>query len=186
MAAIGYGDISAQRIAARVLEAELEKSEQPMHFVPAAPVGPPEIRVRGVGNLLTRLAGCCHPLPGDAIVGYITRGRGVTIHRRDCPNILRTNEQERLIDVDWGPAVKTYPVRVIIRAYDRGGLLRDIGTVVAGEDINMTAANITTQAKKNMATIVATLEITDIAQLSRVLAKIEQVHNVVEVRRQKG
>lgn len=186
LAAIGYGDISAQRIAARVLEAELEKSEQPMHFVPAAPVGPPEIRVRGVGNLLTRLAGCCHPLPGDAIVGYITRGRGVTIHRRDCPNILRTNEQERLIDVDWGPAVKTYPVRVIIRAYDRGGLLRDIGTVVAGEDINMTAANITTQAKKNMATIVATLEITDIAQLSRVLAKIEQVHNVVEVRRQKG
>ncbi len=186
LAAIGYGDISAQRIATKVLEAELEQAEQPIYLVPVAPAGTPEIRVRGVGDLLTHLAGCCHPLPGDDIVGYITRGRGVTIHRRDCPNILRTSEQERLIEVDWGPAMKTYPVRVVIRAYDRGGLLRDIGTVVAGEDVNMTAANITTQAKKNMATIMATLEITDIAQLSRVLAKIEQVHNVVEARRQQG
>ncbi|MDY7040850.1 MAG: bifunctional (p)ppGpp synthetase/guanosine-3',5'-bis(diphosphate) 3'-pyrophosphohydrolase [Chloroflexota bacterium] len=188
LAAIGYGDISAQRIATRVLEAELERTDQPIHIAPVttAPVSPPEIRVRGVGSLLTRLAGCCHPLPGDDIVGYITRGRGVTIHRCDCPNILRTSEQERLIEVDWGPAVKTYPVRVVIRAYDRGGLLRDIGTVVAGENVNMTAANITTQAKKNTATIAATLEITDISQLSRVLAKIEQVHNVVEARRQIG
>jgi GTP pyrophosphokinase len=143
--------------------------------------------VRGVGDLLTNLAHCCNPLPGDNIVGYITRGRGVTIHRRDCPNILRMNDRERLIEVDWGTEVtETHPVKVRVEAYDRQGLLRDIAAVVADEAINMSAASVATRKKDHMATMTVTLEIADIDQLSRVLARLEQLSNVVEARRQTG
>ncbi|MEJ2556312.1 MAG: bifunctional (p)ppGpp synthetase/guanosine-3',5'-bis(diphosphate) 3'-pyrophosphohydrolase [Anaerolineae bacterium] len=141
--------------------------------------------VRGVGDLLTNLAHCCNPLPGDDIVGYITRGRGVTIHRQDCSNILRMNDRERLIEVDWGPEItETYPVDVRVEAYDRQGLLRDIASVVADEAINLSAANVMTRKKDHMATMVVTLEIADIDQLSRVLARIERLPNVLEARRQ--
>ena len=143
--------------------------------------------VRGVGNLLTRLARCCNPLPGDDIIGYVTCGRGVTIHRKDCLNILRREDTERFIEVDWGQGIQqTYPVVIRVIAYDREGLLRDIAGVVADEKINMSAASVVTRKKENMATITATLEITDIAQLSRVLAKIDQLPNVLEAKRQAG
>jgi GTP pyrophosphokinase len=143
--------------------------------------------VRGVGDLLTNLARCCNPLPGDDIVGYITRGRGVTIHRQDCSNILRMNDRERLIEVDWGVEVtETHPVNVRVEAYDRQGLLRDIASVVADEAINLSAANVVTRKKDHMATMMVTLEIADIDQLSRVLTRIERLPNVVEARRQTG
>ncbi len=191
LAAIGYGDINSHQIVTKILESESEEEE--LELPPAIP--PPalsisEIKVKGVGNILTNLARCCNPLPGDAIVGYITRGRGVTIHRRDCPNILARlakSERERLIEVDWGQGVaQTYPVMIKVRAWDRGGLLRDIAAVVADEDVSMSAANVTTHKKENMATIIATLEIASIAQLSRVLTKIGQLPNVLEARRQVG
>jgi GTP pyrophosphokinase len=187
MAAIGTSDINAHQIAGRVMQLmrpEGELLEIPTDRVaPAAPAT--GVRVRGVGDLLTNLARCCDPLPGDAIVGYITRGRGVTIHRRDCANVLRTNDRERLIEVDWGRDVaKTHPVNVRVEAYDRQGLLRDIASVVADEAINLSAANVMTRKKDNMATMMVTLEIADIDQLSRVLARIERLPNVVEARRQ--
>ncbi len=187
MAAIGGGDINAHQIAGRALE--LVQPEEETLEIPAVrvtPIAPTTgIRVRGVGDLLTNLAHCCNPLPGDAIVGYITRGRGVTIHRQDCPNILRTNDRERLIEVDWGPEItETYPVDVRVEAYDRQGLLRDIASVVADEAINLSAANVMTRKKDHMATMVVTLEIADIDQLSRVLARIERLPNVLEARRQ--
>ncbi|GAB4543333.1 MAG: bifunctional (p)ppGpp synthetase/guanosine-3',5'-bis(diphosphate) 3'-pyrophosphohydrolase [Anaerolineae bacterium] len=189
MAAIGAGDINAHQIAARALE--LAGPEEEIPEIPPTRVlqpGPTTgIRVRGVGDLLTNLARCCNPLPGDDIVGYITRGRGVTIHRRDCPNALRTNDLERWIEVDWGTEVtETHPVNVRVEAYDRQGLLRDIASIVADESINLSAANVATRKKDNMATMTVTLEIADIAQLSRVLARIERLPNVVEARRQVG
>jgi GTP pyrophosphokinase len=141
-----------------------------------------------MGNLLTQLAQCCSPVPGDHdIVGYITRGRGVTIHRSDCPNVLRHSQTapERLISVDWNSqSHKTYPVDVHIEAFDRPGLLRDITSLVANENINMSAANIsTTKRRETKAHLYVTLEVGNIDQLSRVLAKIEQLPNVIEVRR---
>ena len=150
----------------------------------SAPRSPatPELAVLGTGGLLTSLAQCCHPVPGDSIIGYITRGRGVKVHRRDCPNILRGDEEERLIQVSWGSQQATYPVTINITAYDRGGLLRDIGAVVAGEGISMSSVNVSTN--KHIASFLATLEILDVAQLSRVLDKIERLPNVIEVRRQ--
>jgi GTP pyrophosphokinase len=187
MAAIGGGDINAHQIAGRALE--LVQPEEEILEIPPARVTPTApatgIRVRGVGDLLTNLAHCCNPLPGDDIVGYITRGRGVTIHRQDCSNILRMNDRERLIEVDWGPEItETYPVDVRVEAYDRQGLLRDIASVVADEAINLSAANVMTRKKDHMATMVVTLEIADIDQLSRVLARIERLPNVLEARRQ--
>jgi len=187
LAAIGCGDINAQQIAAKVLQAEREEHEEELKppEVAPPPLPTPGIMVKGVGNLLTRLARCCNPLPGDDIIGYVTRGRGVTIHRKDCLNMLRREDAERFIEVDWGQGIQqTYPVMIRVIAYDREGLLRDIAGVVADEDINLSAASVVTRKKENMATITATLEITDIAQLSRVLAKIDQLPNVLEAKRQ--
>jgi RelA/SpoT family (p)ppGpp synthetase len=188
LAAVGCGDINNQQIATRIIEAERkERAEAEEIHLPTLP--PPAVvgdgvTVRGTGGLLTHLARCCSPVPGDEIVGYVTRGRGVTVHRRDCPNMLRIDEPERLIEVDWGTDKQTYPVMIHVVAYDRGGLMRDIAGLVSADDINMTSINVNTT--KNIATFFATLEISDIAQLSSVLAKIERLPNVIEARRQAG
>jgi len=187
LAAIGQGDINSQQIATKIVEAE--RKNQPEEMLPVAPPVPrptpsTALSVRGAAGLLTNIARCCNPLPGDAIIGYITRGRGVTIHRRDCTNVLRSREPERLIEVDWGHSEETYPVMVKITAYDRGGLLRDIAAVVAAEDINMSSVSVSTQ--KSIATFFATLEIESIDQLSQMLVKIDRIPNVIEVQRQTG
>ncbi len=187
-AAVGYGDLNTAQVATRLLEAEEKPlaDELPIEVRPVESTSP--VNVRGVGAILTTLAKCCRPVPGDDITGYVTRGRGVTVHRRDCPNILNSNEPERMIEVDWGSREERsrYPVSVHIRAWDRGGLLRDIAAVVADEDINMSAANVVTHRKENMATITATLEIRNMAQLSRTLARLEHLPNVLEARRLVG
>jgi GTP pyrophosphokinase len=141
-----------------------------------------------VGNLLTTFARCCKPVPRDPIIGYITRGRGVTVHRLDCPNILRVGgtAEGRLIEVEWGDGcaetdrTATYPVDIRVDAYDRPGLLRDITAILANEKINLMAVNVSTDKKEHTAHMRLTLEITDIHQLSRVLQRIYQVRNVME------
>jgi GTP pyrophosphokinase len=142
-----------------------------------------EISVLGLSGLLTHLARCCNPAPGDPIVGYITRGRGATVHRRDCPNILRIKEQdqERLVQVSWGQAKRTYPVSVQIRAYDRDGLMRDVSTLVTDEGINMTSVNVSTN--NSLAIFDMVMEVSNISELSRVLNRLEALPNVLEARR---
>ena len=184
MAAIGYGDINTQQVAAKLIEAEKEEEEPEL---PEAAPPPPEVSgvtVRGVGDLLTRVAGCCHPLPGDPVVGYVTRGRGITIHRQDCRNILYLEDRERLIEVNWGEDFKqVFPVMIQVLAYDRTGLMRDITEIMVGERINISAANVATHPKDHTAVITATLEISSIVQLSRILDRIEKLPNVFEARR---
>ena len=188
LAAVGYGDIHAQQLATRVVQIGEPEEEEDLQLPVTTPRSVPTdgVAVQGVGNLFTRTAGCCNPLPGDEILGYVTRGQGVTIHRRDCKNLLYLLERDsdRLIEVTWGPERQTYPVVVIIRAYDRGGLLRDIAGLVAEEGCSMSAVNITTHKREHMATITATLEISTVAQLSRILARIERLPNVVDAHRQ--
>ena len=192
LTAIGYGDINVHQVSTRVLEIEKEREAGLEESVPV--VTPPAevagIRVTGVGDLLTHIGGCCNPLPGDEITGYVTRGRGVTIHRRDCSNVLRVlrdGDKERLIEVDWGEDLdRVFPVVVKVIAYDRKGLLKDIAAVLDAEDVNMRAATMSTARKDQTATIIATLEISGMAQLSRVLTKIESLTNVLEVQRQSG
>jgi GTP pyrophosphokinase len=187
LAAVGYGDINPHQITAKVLEHREDETDLDFTAAPPPALDISGINVRGVGGVYTNLARCCNPLPGDDIVGYITRGRGVTIHRRDCPNVLSRStggEAERFIEVEWGRVERqTYPVAIKVRAWDRSGLLRDIATVVADEDVSLSAANVTTRKKENIATITATLEITGIVQLSRILAKVERLPNVLEARR---
>ena len=184
-AAVGFGDINTAQIASRIAELSTKEEKQ---LLPAEPPTLPQsvegIQVQGTGGLMTRLAKCCSPLPGEEIVGYVTRGRGVTIHRRDCLNVLRLSDKERLIDVDWGPQPQTVPVAALIKAYDRTGLLHEIAGVISNEKINMSAVNVSRE--KNITTLYITLEISDIAQFSRVLTKIESLSNVIEARRHIG
>ncbi len=184
-AAVGFGDINSQQIASKIAEIRQQEEEQQQEAQELAPRPPTPtiegIQVRGTGGLLTRLAQCCNPLPGNDIIGYVTRGRGVTIHRRDCPNILNLQDIERLIEVDWGPRPQTVPVAVRIIAYDRYGLLSEISSIISDEGINI--ASLHQQTETNISTLYLTLEINDVAQLSRVLTKIERRPNVTEARR---
>ena len=189
--AIGRGDIKTTRLA-NVAHAMTHQPETREVSKPEKTRIAPEtessdsICIHGVGNLMTHLARCCRPVPGEPIVGYITRGRGVSIHRRDCTNVLRyTNDaSERLIEVNWGGRLKqTYPVDIEVEAYDRSGLLRDISNLLSNEDINVITVNTRTDKHRNMAHMSLTAEIPDIDMLSKVLVKIEQLPNVVEVKR---
>ncbi|MGQ9676726.1 MAG: RelA/SpoT family protein [Chloroflexota bacterium] len=186
LAAIGYGEINPHHVALKLAgpppEPESLRELPPVEAV-ARTAPTTGIIVMGVGDLLTRLARCCSPVPGDEIVGYITRGKGVTIHRKDCPNIKAEDETERLISVEWGRGDSgVYPVSIRIEAWDRDGLLRDIAAVVAEEKINMTAVSATTYADRT-ATIRATLEVGTIDRLSRILSKLESIRDVLAVSR---
>lgn len=182
MAAIGYGEITGATISLRLLEDEHPDDGE--HALEATvrhtePVRAEGMRIDQADGLLVTLARCCNPTYGDEITGFITRGKGITVHRADCKNVINTNEPERLIHVTWPPgSEQSYPVPVLIVAYDREGLMRDIGAVIADENINMSNVNIST--RQNIATFELTMEIRDIKQLARILAKIERLPNVVE------
>ncbi|HLD65436.1 MAG TPA: GTP diphosphokinase [Pseudomonas sp.] len=148
-----------------------------------------DIQIQGVGNLLTQMAGCCQPLPGDPIVGFITQGRGVSIHRQDCASVLQLGgrEPERIIQVNWGPVpVQTYPVDIVIRAYDRSGLLRDVSQVLLNERINVLAVNTRSDKADNTAAMSLTIEIPGLDALGRLLGRISQLPNIIEVRRHRS
>jgi len=190
LAATGRGDIKPAQIMAAVQEftGQPLKEAQPV-VTPRAPVSAPRqpasVTIQGVGNLLTRMAKCCNPVPGDPIVGFITRGQGVTIHRQSCPNALRHHDEhdERLIEVNWGADTgQAYPVDVEILAYDRAGLLRDITSLLANEKVNVLGVSTVTD-KQQVAHMTFTLDIPNIEILSRILALLDQIPNVSEVRR---
>jgi GTP pyrophosphokinase len=184
LAAIGCGDLHLPRIVSKIVEEQEEEFRFPEEvFDPklAEPVATEEVSILGLKGLLTNLGRCCKPVPGDPIIGYITRGRGATIHRQDCPNVLRIKDKERLVQVSWGQPVHTYPVSVRLRAYDRDGLMRDVSTLVSNEGINMTSVNVST--KNSLATFDLVMGVTDISQLSRVLNRLEALPNVLEARR---
>ena len=179
---VGYGEVSTQHISNKVAflleeEHEIRSFEAPLRAAPAT-----GIRVLGTGDLLTRLAKCCNPVPGDSIIGYVTRGEGVTVHRRDCKNVLHEDEMERLVDVEWGLRGQLYPVAVHIDAWDRVGLLRDVSTLVAEERVNMVGVH-TQEGEDGHITIFMTLETTGIEQLSRLLNKLEIIRGILSVSR---
>ena len=189
LAALGYGGVSTSSIARKmgaVIAEEEAVAEPPAPAMPEklapAALGSPGMRVLGVGNLLTTMARCCNPLPGDQIVGYVTRTRGVTVHRADCHNVLNEEEHERIVEVEWGTVSKLYPVSVRIEAWDRVGLLRDITTVVTEDKVNMVGVR-TVENGDGSVTIQATLETTGIEQLSRLLSRIEILRGVRSVER---
>ncbi len=181
-AAVGYGAISPQQVVMRLGVIDDTEAVLPQ-VAPALPARTDGVRVKGVGDLLIRFAKCCHPIPGDAIVGFITRGKGVTVHLRTCPTVINERDVHRLIDVEWaGPAQQTYPIAIRIEAYDRTGLLSEITNVVAENKVNILAANVTT-SPDHTATVRATLQVASVAQLARVLSRIERLKDVYAVQR---
>lgn len=179
--AVGTGDLALTRIVRHLtFEDQEEDVLLPTTKTPTtAGEGTDHVVVLGLKGLLTSMAKCCNPAPGDPIIGYITRGRGATIHRSDCPNMLRLVDKERLVRVSWGEHKDTYPVPVRIKAYDRNGLLKDVSTVISDEGINMQGVKV--DIHKNLATFDLVLEVRDILQLSRVLDRLENLPNVTEV-----
>ncbi len=184
-AAIGYGQVGSQQIVSRLGVVDDVDDVQLPQVAPPPPQ-PGGVRVRGVGDLLVRFSKCCHPIPGDPIVGFITRGRGVTVHLSTCPTVVNERAVERLIDVEWETATQqTYAIAIIIEAYDRTGLLSEISNVVADDKINIVAASVRVH-KDHRATVQATLEVASVAQLSRVMAHLEQLKDVYSVQRDRS
>ena len=178
-AAIGYGGITTHQIALKLAD----QQQEPRIAQVTPPRQPPSaVKVRGMRDLLTHLAQCCHPVPGDKIVGYVTRSRGVTVHRQDCHNVVHEDETDRLIPVEWGDADSLYPVEIQVHAWDRVGLMRDISTLVAEEKINIAAVTLTNNDDQTIS-IFLTLEAANLAQLSRLLVKIEGIRGVISATR---
>ncbi len=181
LAAVGYGDISIHQIVNRLSIRE----EKPIPETAVKKKGAASgIHVMGVDNLLTQLATCCNPMPGDDIIGYVTRSKGITVHRKDCSNVINVTDKARLISVGWGAADETYSVPIRVEAFNRVGLLHDISGIVAGEGINIAAAS-TADRNDGTSVITLTLQTRGLEQLSRLLDKIEGVQGVISTVRVK-
>jgi len=184
LAALGNGDVSLLSVVT-ALRGEVPAPEAPAPVVPA-PTAPSAggVRVRGADNVLTRFSLCCTPLPGDRIVGYVTRGRGVTIHRQDCPNVksLRTHP-ERLIEVEWESIPEaSYQVEIEVAAFDRVGLLKDILAAIADSKTNVLSVNARVR-KDKVGIVTLVLDIRNVAQLHAVMQKVGKVPDVYSVER---
>jgi GTP pyrophosphokinase len=186
---LGLGELSLNKIINLIDDGELEPDTITTSTPKAEIETTGAVSVVGLRGLLTNIAKCCNPMPGDAIVGYITRGRGATIHRMDCPNILQSNEKERLVKVSWGSHSRTYPVPIRITAFDRQGLMGDISNLLTTEGVNIIDVNVRVNQDKiqaDTANIKLIVEVRDLAQLSRVLARLETLDNVLDAQRVKG
>jgi GTP pyrophosphokinase len=158
--------------------------------VPRRPAALPKanagIVIDGVGDLLSNFARCCSPVPPESISGYITLGRGVSIHRHDCANLkrLESAHPERVIAVEWGAGGdRAFPVEVNVRAFDRRGLVRDISAVLADAKINIHGMNTVTNEGDGIADMNLKVTVHDLEELSRVLARIQGLPNVLSARR---
>jgi len=192
LAAIGAGDLTSAQIGQSALRlnspTETDRPELPFRrSATQEPTGSgSEIRIEGVGNLMYQLARCCQPLPGDPIAGFITRTRGVSIHREDCRQYLHLaqNQPERRIQVDWARSMRTrYPVRVRIDAWDRRDLIKDIGSVLSNHGLSVSAMHADRGEQPEAVSIELSLEVEDLEQLSALLGRLQSITNVSSVRR---
>jgi GTP pyrophosphokinase len=185
-AAVGYGAVGAQQVVTKLGVVDDAQLALPPTAPPPSPARQGGVRVKGVGDLLIRFGKCCHPIPGDPIIGFITRGKGVTVHLKNCQTVLNEREIARMIEVEWESEVQqTYPISIRIEAYDRTGLLSDISQVVADNRVNIVAANVAVSPDRT-ATVRATLEVASVAQLARVMSKLEQLKDLISVQRDLG
>jgi GTP diphosphokinase / guanosine-3',5'-bis(diphosphate) 3'-diphosphatase len=185
-AAIGYGAIGPQTVVMRLGVVDDGQSQLPTVAPSQQIARTGGVRVKGVGDLLVRFAKCCHPIPGDPIVGFITRGKGVTVHLRSCPTVVNEREVSRLIEVEWeAEPTQTYPIAIRVEAYDRTGLLNDITQVVAENKVNIVAAQVGV-TPDHTAVVSATIQVHSVSQLARVMGRIENLKDVISVQRDLG
>ncbi|MBN1400108.1 MAG: bifunctional (p)ppGpp synthetase/guanosine-3',5'-bis(diphosphate) 3'-pyrophosphohydrolase [Anaerolineae bacterium] len=183
LAAVGYGEISPSQIANKIDESTTKSEVLKLKAIPESAAS--DVHVLGVGDLLTRIASCCKPVPGDKIVGYITRGKGITVHRTDCPNVIHMADTERLIPVSWGRVQQEYPVIVHVESFDRPGLLRDLAGVVADLGLNMSSVNVST-SRDQTASVVLTVGVRSVGQLGQLLNSLQGVRDVLDVHRERS
>mgnify|MGYP001061799950 CR=1 FL=1 len=185
--AIGCGDIGVGRVVNKIAESEEKELEEEFELAlmeaPEKILPSDTVVVMGLKGIATNMAKCCNPMPGDEIIGYITRGRGATIHRQDCPNILRVTENERLVKVSWGQPGKTFTVPVQLKAYDRQGLMSDISNVLTEENVNV--IDMSMKMNQHLADIKLVLGVKGISQLSRILTRLESLPNIFEAKRRR-
>ncbi|MEN0649930.1 bifunctional (p)ppGpp synthetase/guanosine-3',5'-bis(diphosphate) 3'-pyrophosphohydrolase [Caldifermentibacillus hisashii] len=194
-AAVGYNGITAAQIANRLTEKLRKKKDMDETLLfkdifELKPVNHPKrrdagVRVKGIDNLLIRLSKCCSPIPGDEIVGYITKGRGVSVHRTDCPNVKGDDVKDRLIPVEWegyASTNKEYNVDLEINGYDRRGLLNEVLQAIAETKTNITQVTGKTDRNK-IVTIHLSISIQNVAHLKKVVDRIKQIHDIYTVRR---
>jgi GTP pyrophosphokinase len=185
-ASVGYGAVGAQQVVTRLGVVDDTQLALPPTTPPPSPAPAGGVRVKGVGDLLVRFGKCCHPIPGDPIIGFITRGKGVTVHLKNCQTVINEREIARLIEVQWeGSPQQTYPIAIRIEAFDRTGLLSEITQVVADNKVNILAASVVVSPDRT-ATVKATLEVASVAQLARVMGRLEQLKDVTTVARDLG
>jgi GTP pyrophosphokinase len=185
---LGEGELTLAQVAGAVHRRLHEREPpKPRGLKPAATDQATGMVIDGVGDLMSSFARCCRPVPPESIAGYITLGRGVSIHRADCSNLLRLRDAQpqRVLAVDWGrpSPERTFPVAVVIHAFDRKGLARDVSAILADEHINITAMNIATNAAENTAQVDLTVTVHGLDELSRLLSRFAGLPNVISARR---
>ena len=185
LAAVGYGDVSARSAVLRFSDGDQPAGDGHDLLIPltSSPAPTGHVRVHGHNDMLTALAQCCKPVAGEGIRGYVTRGKGVTVHRSDCVNVRNAADVDRLVEVEWETGAKqVYPVNIKIEAWDRTGLLRDIAAVIAESKINLSGADV--QVYDDRTAVISTIvEIQNLTQLSRLLERLESVRDVHTVAR---
>jgi GTP pyrophosphokinase len=187
--ALGSGDLTGASIATALQHMRSTAAPDRLRTRPTAASrrkSKSRVAISGVGDLMSNFARCCRPVPPESVVGYITQGRGVSIHRADCGNFLSLNRKhpERMIEVSWGDSeAATYPVDLQLRAMDRSGLLRDISSVLADEEANVTSVSTRTDRKTMQSVMDINLDIRDLPTLSTAITRLEQIPNVISVRR---
>jgi len=192
LAAIGFGDLNPQGLAAEILERLRPAPEPEPEPIAARPNEAARdatgVSIGGVAGILSQPARCCSPVPGDNVVGWVSRGRGIMIHRRDCPNIVHNQEPERILEIDWGRHHRSrYPVKLSLEVVDRPGVLRDIAEIVSTMGINMRATHSSRSKKRpGTQTLTLELEVDQATQIIRALGRLEGLPAVISARRVAG
>ncbi len=186
LAKVGFGDIQSSQIsgALALMQKPLKPDDEELRplLLPREPAKK-GITVLGTSGLQTKIAGCCNPIPPEKIIGYITRGQGITIHKRGCPIVAAINDRERLIDeIDWGIEAETFPIPIVVKAYRRPNLIDDMSNILRGQ--NISAPKTKTLANGSLLTAYLVVEVVDIDQLNNLLKKFENLNNVIEARRE--
>ena len=184
---LGSGGVTEGQLAQKLADARQEPEHPLARKRTDLPLSSPTsgIKVLGVGDLLTRMGRCCGPIPGDEIVGFVTRSRGVTVHKRTCPSVLHEDEPERFVQVEWGQAKELFPVRVTMLAYDRVGLLRDLTQNVSEEGVNISNV-VTAQQPNGTVNLTFNVHTTGLQQLSKLFSKLEGVRGCISVHRERS
>ena len=187
MAAVGYGDVSARSVVLRLTDQDgttvVDDRSLPIPITTPRPAATGGVQVHGMTGVMTSMGQCCKPLQGEPIRGYITRGKGVTVHRAECSNIRNSKDADRMVEVEWeNESQQVYPINIKIEAWDRTGLLRDIAAVIAESKINLSGADVQVYDDKT-AVISTIVEVQNLSQLSRLLERLESVRDVHTVAR---